>query len=1121
MPDVKYVFRAEDRTAGTIAQIRRRIDGLAGRGANVKVSVQAEGLDSTKREIEDLPERKSIRIDTEIGSEAGTQAIENLPERHGVIVNVTEGEQSGALAVRNLPDNHGVTIDMTVGDDAGSTAISNLPTVHGVVIDTAIGSDAGIAPLRQLPDSDSVTIDYDLGGTAGIIPLRDLPESDAVTIDYDLGGTAGIIPLRDLPESDAVRIDYDLGGTAGIIPLRDLPESDSVRIDYNLGGTEGIIDLPDSEAITVDYELGAATGIDPIRNLPERVDVVIDATMGEQTGIAPLALLPERMSVIIDAETGSELGISAIRDLPTQHGVVIDTEIGSEAGIQAIRDLPDSHMVRIDTELGDAQGLLALQTIPESISVTVDATAGGTVSRDDLVTGDASAGGGGGVGDMAVGGGVVAGAVLLGSKVVNAATALEERWMDQEQALADVSAMASSQFGGQALSADQMSAAMGEAQRISQTYDISTGQALGVMYMGMQQGRTFGQMTSGGLGEAFVQTSQASKGFGMSTLETLPYVLASGTDVLDVLSGSLDERMQTMQKLQLGWVGGGKGDISNFGTAHGIYSGAAYAEGWSPEESMGFMLSGLGGFARVGPAATGMRNILRDVQTGQGRDKWMESATDAGFVDESGQLSFLNEQGQMKLPLELMEELRKFNDPAIANQRSKLMFEMFSVEAKQFIDFLLATSPEAKYAQVLEQMGVVDAATMAKIKTDTATGGAAVLEGRREDAMSQGWQMLGGPDMTTAWQGAQNKALDDIQEMFDFGEVKDALNKLATPDMFRFFEEKGLAVRAGPGKMGPENYALGGAYTWRSPEKLEELNQLHRDALSYERPLAPVSAFIHEMGPSIHTGTREPAQHALPGGRGTGTGTGTGTGSYDVVTGDTLGEIAKKHGTTVEALLEANTGITNRDLITVGQQLAIPGQGGTEPPLGLGPLPEFPPGDAPPLPLGPLPELPPGDAPPPIVTPAWEYGELEPGTRPLPLGPLPLGPLPELPPGDAPRPWQPRPGPMAATMNKEAAQGIAAFVSMMTGILDPTTDASVEVRAVVTELDTSAVENQIISIGARLNIAPLPGDIGGGGTVRQDGSTQQRNAVNSSVHDSNRQRSGGAGGGSVGERLMV
>lgn len=48
------------------------------------------------------------------------------------------------------------------------------------------------------------------------------------------------------------------------------------------------------------------------------------------------------------------------------------------------------------------------------------------------------------------------------------------------------------------------------------------------------------------------------------------------------------------------------------------------------------------------------------------------------------------------------------------------------------------------------------------------------------------------------------------------------------------------------------------------------------------------------------------------------------TGRYTVRRGDTLGGIAARHGTSVGALLQANPDIRNRDLIFPGQQLAMP-----------------------------------------------------------------------------------------------------------------------------------------------------------------------------------------------------
>ena len=52
----------------------------------------------------------------------------------------------------------------------------------------------------------------------------------------------------------------------------------------------------------------------------------------------------------------------------------------------------------------------------------------------------------------------------------------------------------------------------------------------------------------------------------------------------------------------------------------------------------------------------------------------------------------------------------------------------------------------------------------------------------------------------------------------------------------------------------------------------------------------------------------------------------TATAEYTIQKGDTLSKLAEKYGTTVEALMEANKQITNKDLIYEGAQLNIPGQ---------------------------------------------------------------------------------------------------------------------------------------------------------------------------------------------------
>jgi len=58
-------------------------------------------------------------------------------------------------------------------------------------------------------------------------------------------------------------------------------------------------------------------------------------------------------------------------------------------------------------------------------------------------------------------------------------------------------------------------------------------------------------------------------------------------------------------------------------------------------------------------------------------------------------------------------------------------------------------------------------------------------------------------------------------------------------------------------------------------------------------------------------------------------GTGT-TGTYTVQKGDTLGKIALRYGTTVAELLRLN-GLSNPDVLAIGQTLKVPGGSGTAP----------------------------------------------------------------------------------------------------------------------------------------------------------------------------------------------
>ncbi len=106
-----------------------------------------------------------------------------------------------------------------------------------------------------------------------------------------------------------------------------------------------------------------------------------------------------------------------------------------------------------------------------------------------------------------------------------------------------------------------------------------------------------------------------------------------------------------------------------------------------------------------------------------------------------------------------------------------------------------------------------------------------------------------------------------------------------------------------------------------TPEAIAQLNSLaDPNALTLGQKLQ-----IPGTGAAASTGGTGGA--ATTGGQTTGGATAGGTSAYTVQSGDTLGAIARRFGTTVAELVRLNN-ITNPDALKVGQQLIVPGSGG-------------------------------------------------------------------------------------------------------------------------------------------------------------------------------------------------
>ena len=985
-------------------------------------------------------------------------------------------------------------------------------------------------------------MDYELGSTAGV---QDIPEAATVRVDYELGSTAGV---QDIPEVATVRVDYELGSTAGV---QDIPEAATVRVDYELGSTAGVQEIPEAAAIRVDYTAGSEAGLDAWLDMPESAAIRVDYVLGDTAGTA--------------------------QEIPESAEVRIDYALGSEAGLEPLRGLPESAEIRVDYVLGSTAGA---QEVPEAVTIRVDYEAGSTSGLQPSAPAAASGGGGGGPGIDLAGAATGVGAGYMALQAFQAAGQTIESWQNLEQAVADTERLYFANTG-QRFTDSQRRDLVKTGQGISATSDVSTREGIGAVFMGLQQGRSFEAMTGGGLAQTLINTSMGAKGLGMGTLEALPYVISSVTDIMDALVGvDPAEAQDRASRMMISYVGGGKGDVTNFARVMGDVSPIARMLGWTPEQALGTTLTGMPGFARPGMASTGTRNMLRDLVQGQGKEGLYDYYQAAGWVapgteeyDDKGKLTgyqtrfFDQDTGLMKSPEQFFELLQELNNADIVDpsQVPSIMSKLFTIEAMAAADFIRISDAQQKYEQVQQTLANADIDAMREIYIQTLGGQDEVLAGRWEDAFWQMGEMLGMPELKGMYQESQGAALDDIQEMYDFDQINQALAEAATPERFGFFQERGLARpvsrQAGPAR--PESYQVAGlGVIWRTPEKLEELNQLLAEAIAYQRPLAPVGADIQEIAAGLDAGTggthtRSPMP--LPGGRG--------GGSHTVARGDTLSAIAAAQGMSLDEIIAANPQIADPNLIEPGQRINLPGGGAAKPavqPYSPTLSPDIQeiadPADPYSVPQMPLPGgrdvvgSEPRDPalserdmygsdfasgvsdfstavqafsaavglPPPlkdeIAPPTYGYGDsMPPGQQRAMYGGPAGGPEPTPLPGGR----QP-----ASYVTPDAAQGIAAFTEILTGLLptgglglDTTDLDDIGVKAKVTQLDTTEVENQVIKLAADVIVNVQGGQVGTAQRVRQDTSTQRNQSVSAATYDAGRQRSGG-GGGSVGENFF-
>ena len=852
MPEVKYTFTAQDRTTQVVARIKRQIQALGRVVTTARINVRANGLGVVRNSLRDMAKSYSATIDLTL-SEAALNTLKDIPERRTVAIDVSMSE--GALnSLNDIPERRTVAID-TIMSDGALNSLNDIPERRTVAIDT-IMSDGALSALNDIPENKTITIDTTMGNVVAELPNRhevaidtipgslsvQLPNRHEVRIDQIEGATL-TLPSRhsvmidtvpgslgvQLPDRHEVYIDQVEGAVISL-PNRhevaidtipgslgvQLPSRHEVRIDQIEGS---VVSFPDRHTVYIDTVPGSLgvqlperheVRIDQIEgsiiSLPSRHEISVDTILGD-LGVQ----MPERHEVLVDANIAA--AEAAITNLPSRHTVAIDTVLG-ELGVQlparhtvyidqaegTVVPMPDRHEVRIDTVPGNLGVAL-----PEMHEVRVDANVAAaeaaitnlpsthTVTVNSVTGTQAAPGvgpGGGGDALLTALGGLQAGiAGLVGmlgaAQLVDRFQSMVADWQDIDAAVAAVSSLASN-ITGEELTLQEERQARETAGEISQGSDLSTKEALGVIYMGLQQGRTLEEMTTGGIAQQMVKIAQATKGFGQSTFEALPSVVSAITDIIDRNPDmTLEGALQHAEKLAITYVGSGKGDITNFARAMGLISGQAGMQGWTQNEALAFLSAGLGGFARPSEAATGQRNMIRDLVTSSGKKEAYGAYRELGLVREGSEVYddkgnvvefastlFDETSGLLLTPDKLIPMLQEAFASVDSSRVPRLLPQLIgTTEAQQFFDFLMKSSSEEKYGETLAQYETADAEAAAARQMESQRGQAQALEGRRTDSGAMIAEMMGLPGFVGSLQslehGVHDKVLSDYEKWLE------------------------------------------------------------------------------------------------------------------------------------------------------------------------------------------------------------------------------------------------------------------------------------------------------------------------------------------------------------------
>ena len=156
MPDIKYVFTAQDRTRAVLNQIRTRIGVLARQPVAVPVTVKATGIAAVKSALTGIPDEEVNVAAKATGIAAVKSALTGIPDEEVNVAAKATGIAAVKSALTGIPDEEVNVAAKATGIAAVKSALTGIPDEEVNVAVKATGIAAVKSQLTGIPDEEVI-----------------------------------------------------------------------------------------------------------------------------------------------------------------------------------------------------------------------------------------------------------------------------------------------------------------------------------------------------------------------------------------------------------------------------------------------------------------------------------------------------------------------------------------------------------------------------------------------------------------------------------------------------------------------------------------------------------------------------------------------------------------------------------------------------------------------------------------------------------------------------------------------------------------------------------------------------------------------------------------------------